>query len=92
MTHGIATPFASKPTAEICWNSSSVSGVKAQRDDPLLAPHAGEPACDAGALAMSSSASAANRTPTATKLSQKPGCIRAQGSSATTTAQAQSQT
>ena len=42
--------------------------------------------CRAGAPA-----SAAKSTPTATKLSQKPACINAQGSSSTTVAQAASQ-
>ena len=47
------------------------------------------PSVDGSSLAPES---VANNTPTATKLSQKPACVNAQGSTATTTAQASSQT
>ena len=92
VTHGIATALASRPTSDTCWNSSRLSGASAsvmthcsrkkpsRRDE---APARGSPGTDA---------SVANSTPTATKLSQKPACISAHGSSATTTAAVSSHT
>jgi hypothetical protein len=92
VVHGMATTLAAKPTSDTCPNSSSVSGVIAnvithcsrsmeRNRAPALIPRA-----------LPAIGSVANSTATATKLSQKPGCSSAHGSSARTTAQASSHT
>lgn len=92
VTHGIATAFATSPTADTCWNSSRPSGARASVtvhcSRHIRASRAFTPMTPASGPA----APVANNTPTATKLSQKPGCISAHGSRATTSAQVQSQT
>ena len=96
VTHGIASALASKPTRETCWNSNKVSGVSAsvmvhcsRKCRARLAPR--RAARVAAVPLWGSSAPVANSTPTATKLSQKPACIKAHGSTAITTAQALNQ-
>ncbi len=103
VTQGIASALASKPTTEACPNSNNVSGVSASvmthcsrsPEASINASWRTRDAAPAPGSARSSRAgpgSAANSTPTATKLSQKPACSKAQGSIVTTTAQASSQT
>ena len=88
VTQGIATAFAGRLTTEICWKSSSVRGV-----NPSVTTHCSRSIrASRPPSAPSPFAPAANSTPTATKLIQKPACISAQGSSRTTTEQANSQT
>ena len=96
VTHGMASRLAASATAEACPNSTSPSGVSASvmracsrkkrrarrhRPGASSAPEAKPPA----------GPSLANSMPTATKLSQKPGCSSAHGCSASTAAQAVSQ-
>jgi hypothetical protein len=90
VTSGIATRLAAKPTTETCWKNSIDSGAS-----PSVAIHcARRPACaarqtrrpgdgDCGAAERGASP-AASSSATAPKLSQKPGCSRAQGSSSVT--------
>ena len=103
VTQGTAIRLASKPTNETCPNSSKVNGANARvmthcsrsrcfrltlsRRIPAVVfdiKLAFEAVDSAGAAPKS----VAKSTPTATKLSQKPACNKAQGSQATTTAQA----
>ena len=74
VTQGIATALASRPTSETCWNSSSVSGVSASVTTHCSrSMRAAGLRRQAGAPPRRRPASVANSTPTATKLSQKPG-------------------
>ena len=84
VTTGMAARLASKPTTENCPNNSSVSGASAMVTTPCSRTN---PATDRPARPSTPPpdgrcvrpGSVANRMPTATKLSQKPGCISAHG-------------
>ena len=92
VTHGIASALASSPTSDTWPNNSRLNGVSAsvmthcsRINTRNLERRRVAPVCELPA-------SLANSTPTATKLNQKPACSNAHGSTATTTAQASSQT
>ena len=91
VTQGIATRLATSPTSDTCWNSSRLRGVSASVIVHCSRSSRHSRARRPGRVSPGSPASVANSTPTATKLSQKPACVRAQGSSATTTAAVSSQ-
>ena len=104
VTTGMATRLASRPTSETCWKKTSVSGVRPSVATTWVRSPARAAASSRAnrlgrAVAASPSSTSmagraivdASRRPTAAKESQKPGCVRAQGSSrVTTTAAARS--
>ncbi len=99
VTQGMASALAASPTSDTWPNSSSVNGASAtvithcsRSALPAWASSRRSGWLPAGLGATPAPGSAANKMPTATKLSQKPACNSAHGSSATTTAQASNQT
>lgn len=92
VTQGIATALASRPTTDTCWKSNRLSGVSASVITHCSRKKASSRADRPAASSAGRMKPVANRMPTATKLSQKPACISAHGSTATTTAAISSQT
>ena len=93
VTQGMASRLASSPTNDTWPNNTSTNGVSAQVTSHCSrhSPRAQRPGCTPWARGSAPGPPAYN-TPTATKLSQKPACSKAQGSTATTAAPASSHT
>jgi hypothetical protein len=97
VTQGMASKLASKPTKETCPKNNNPSGAKATVT--MSCSRSNAPArlnttlAQTGCFSPGSHAwPVAIKIPTATKLSQKPGCNMAQGSHVSTTAPAKAQT
>ena len=90
VTQGMANRFATRPTSETWPNSSSVNGASATVTTSCSRSSTSSRAPTPRALP--GPGSDANNTPTATKLSQKPAWVSAQGSASTTTPPTSSQT
>ena len=95
VTSGTASILASSPISEICPNSSKDRGDKARNTTRCCLIKPAEPwrrRCHKLPAGACRAPLVANSTATATKLSQKPACSSAQGSSASTTAAATAST
>lgn len=93
VTQGIATALAASPTSDTCWKNSSPSGASASVTTHCSRRNASRRAAGPARAAASGRAKpVVKRMPTAAKLSQKPACISAHGSAATTTAAISSHT
>ena len=92
VTQGMAARLASSPDSDSWPNSIRPSGASASEMRHCSPHKASARAGSEGRSAPCMRASVASSTPTATKLSQKPACHRAQGSSTTTTASARHHT
>jgi hypothetical protein len=97
VTQGMASKLASNPTKETCPKNNNPSGAKAtvtMNCSRTKAPARLDQTLDqTGCFSPGSQAwPVAIKIPTATKLSQKPGCNMAQGSQVSTTAPAKAQT
>jgi len=92
VTQGMAHRLASKPMTDTWPNNSKVSGARAMPTIHCSRAMRTRVGFQPRAMPLPGLGCAANSTPTATKLSQKPACSRLHGSISTTTVNTVSQT